>query len=447
MAVPDAGDPGEDLEALIDQLGDGETRDLLLELASRHGDAARAVRLAAAQPSGRVPLLRTALDELQTRGFLGYRESMAWARDAEPVIDEISDEAERSPSREILKLVELALNRMTKLIGRADDSAGTIGDLVGQLLETHAQICDTGLADPKTLAKWMIRFSDGQGFFVIDPVRYSKALGEQGVDSLRQAVEARSESGDPTFAVRYTEERLAVLEGDLDRIVSLLGGDLSAPHQFTRIAEAMLELGRGDDALAWATRGIESTSGWQVRRLYDIAADVLDERGDTTGALELRRRHHRQSPSSTTYAALKHAASAVNAWDREQGAARDVLAARDVGGLVDALLAEHDDDAAWEAAVRASADLGETRWGALAEAREPTHPAEAFEVYVRLVDATLLTTDRRAYRKAAKLLKAERRAATTAGRRAEFDAHVAAIRDRYRRRPTLIAILDKAGLG
>ena len=32
------------------------------------------------------------------------------------------------------------------------------------------------------------------------------------------------------------------------------------------------------EALSWALRGIDTTTGWQVEQLYDIAADVLNER-------------------------------------------------------------------------------------------------------------------------------------------------------------------------
>ena len=152
----------------MDQLSDDETRQLIRDIAARHDDAARTIRRATAKPSGRVAYLRAELDELQTRRHLGYRESMEWARDAGPIIDEISAEAERSPSRELLKLVELAINRVVRTILRADDSAGTIGDLAGQLLEAHEQICNAGVADPKALAKWMVRFAfDDQDFFVV----------------------------------------------------------------------------------------------------------------------------------------------------------------------------------------------------------------------------------------------------------------------------------------
>lgn len=50
------------------------------------------------------------------------------------------------------------------------------------------------------------------------------------------------------------------------------------------------------------------------------------------------------------------------------------------------------------------------------------------------------------YQLAARRLKAARRAATSAGATADFEAHVLALRELHRRRPAFLAILDKAGL-
>ena len=448
MARSAAGGPDEELDVVVERLGDGEVQRLLLDAAARHGDVARTIRLAAATPSDRVATLRSELDALRTRRHLGYRESMEWANDAATVVDEITATAQTAPSRELLKLVELAINRVVKVILHADDSAGTIGDLARQLLETHEQICDAGVADPKALAKWMVRFGfDDQDFFAVDPVRYSTALGDDGLAVLRCAVDGRSATPDPDFAVRYTQERLAVLDGDVDRVVELLGGDLTGTYQFIRVAGAMVELGLSDEALAWARRGIESTSGWQVAKLYDIAAGVIADRGDDVAVLDLRREQHQRMPSSTTYALLKTAAASTDGWPTEEADAREVLAARDIGGLVDALLADGDIDAAWDAATAAdTTDLGDQRWARLAEARETTEPAAALGIYLRLIDSTLQTADRRAYRSAAKQLKRAQKAAAAAGLSEEFDEHLAALREQHRRRPTLIEILDKAGL-
>ena len=120
---------------------------------------------------------------------------------------------------------------------------------------------------------------------------------------------------------------------------------------------------------------------------------------------------------------------------------------RDRGGLVDALVADGDDEQAWSIAVSGDGwDPGERRWLELAKAREPAKPADAMSVYLRLADAALVTANRRAYWVAVRHLKAARRSATAAGGTAAFADHLAALRGQYRRRPSLIEMLDQADL-
>lgn len=207
-----------------------------------------------------------------------------------------------------------------KVILRADDSNGMIGGLARDVLELHRVACAAGVAEPGALAKWMVRFAfDDQDFFEIDPVAYVDALGDDGLAVYRPEVAKRSTPdrvpadrpamlrdlyGEfPSFAAMYAAERLAVIDGDVDRLVELLGGDLSSPHQFTRVVEAMIELGRPGDALAWARRGIAETSGWQVANLYDLAAGLVADTGDADvwsscgGTITSVRRVHRRTRS------------------------------------------------------------------------------------------------------------------------------------------------------
>ena len=447
MARPNAGDDEVLLEDLVERLDDGAVRRLLGTAAEAHADVARAVRLAAANDGERLGVLRSEVDHgLRTRRYLGYRESSEWACDAEPVVEALADALAAGLSRELVELLERAVGHVVKVILHADDSDGLIGGLAQRLLELHARACDAGVVDPVRLARWMVRFMfEDQDFFVVDPVRYAAALGADGVSAYRREVVKRSSGGD-RFAERYAVERLAVLDGDVDRVVEVLGGDLSAPHQFIRVTEAMVELGRFDDALRWAERGIAETSGWQVAKLYDLAAGVLADRDDATGVLDLRREEHHRMPTASTYALLQAAAVAVGVWDDEQPAARAVLAARDRAGLVDVLLADGDADEAWAVANSGEWDPGERRWQRLAEVREPTDPAAAMAVYLRLADAALINANRRAYRDAVRHLKAARRTAAAAGETDAFSDHVVALREQHRRRPSLIEMLDKAGL-
>jgi hypothetical protein len=394
--------------------------------------------------------LRTQIDRgLRTRRFLGYYESRAWAVQAAPVIEAVRRAVATSLSAELVVLIERAVGHVVKVILHADDSDGMIGDLAGELLDLHAQACDAGVADPVKLARWMVRFCfDDQDFFAVDPVRYAGALGELGFAAYRREVRQRRAAGHDSFAARYAMERLAVLDGDVDEIVDLLGGDLSRPYDFIRVAEAMEELGRDDDVLAWAQRGAAETRGWQVAQLYDLAARVYDRRGDNEATLELRREQHERMPSANSYDLFQQAAKAVGVWPAEREAARSILSAHDRGDLVDALLADEEPEAAWRIATGdPDWDPGERRWMRLAVAREPSNPADALDVYLLLADRELETTGRAAYTRATRILKRAARAAAGAGRTADFADHLHALRERYRRRPTLIAMFDKAGLG
>lgn len=316
-------------------------------------------------------------------------------------------------------------------------------------MDLHAQACDAGVADPIKLARWMVKFRfDDQDFFEADPVRYAKALDEMGLAAFRREVRQRVEAGGgDSFAGKYLQERLAVVDGDTDAIIRLLGGDLRAPYQFIQVAEAMEELGRDDDVLVWATRGIAETSGWQLAQLYDLAAGVHARRGEDRELLRLRREQHQRMPSSSTYGLLRRAAEGCGAWDPERPGARSVLAESDLGGLIDVLLTDGEPETAWQVALdNPGFDPGEHRWMRLAEAREPSAPGDSFEVYLRLADGELETTGKAAYTRASAILKKAARAAKAAGRAPEFADHMTALREAHRRRPTLISTLDKARL-
>lgn len=452
------------IEDVVGRLDDQVARRLLSSAAEWHEDVMRAVRLAAADDGERLAVLKAAVDDgLRTRRHLDYWGSSAWARDAAPVVDALAEEVAAEPSAELVVLLQRAVGHLVKVIMRADDSNGMIGDLARQVLDLHRQACAAGVADPQGLAKWMVRFAfDDQDFFEVDPVAYADALGEKGLAVYRREVAKRSdpaaEPGDrsstlrdiyggfPSFAAKYAAERLAVIDRDVERLVELLGGDLSSPHQFQRVAEAMVELGQGDDALMWARRGIAETSGWQVAKLYDLAADLLADEGNLDEGVELRRHNHERTPAASTYAKLQAAARSNGAWDAEVGPARAVLAQRDPAGLIDALLTDGEPDAAWEVAVTGDRELAASQWLRLAEVREPAAPADAMAVYLRLTDQVLVKTDKRAYREAVRHLKGARRAAKAADLMTEFDGHLSELRERNRRRPTFMTMLDKAGL-
>jgi hypothetical protein len=435
------------VKQLIAGLTDDELREVVSAAVDRHGDVERQVRLIAGRGAGDLAQLRAEVDRgLRTRRFVGYRESAGWARAARPIVAELENAVDESPSRALVELLQQAVGHVVKAIMHADDSDGLIGDLARELLALHARACDAGVADPVDLAAWMVRFQfDDQDFFEVDPVRYASALREVGLAAYRDAVGGRRDRD--SFAVRYARERLAILDRDVDAVVRLLGGDLTTPYQFIRVAEAMRELGLDDEALAWAKRGIAQTSGWQVSQLYDLACGGHNAREEPLEVVALRRAQHERMPSSSTYRALRTVAEALDAWSLEQDAARATLQRADPRGFVDALLGDGELELAWSAAVAAPQDaLGSDLWLRLAESSERHRPADALAVYQRIADEVLERADRRAYRSAARILQRARAAAQAAGELDAFGEYLTRLREQYRRRPTLITILDNANL-
>ena len=439
----------EELAAVVDGLSVEELKAVALAAGARHADVERGLRLAAARASGDLVELRREVDRgLRTRRYLGYRQSREWAFEAQPIVDELRVAAAR-PSNALVLLLERAVGHVVNVILHADDSDGAIGDLAHQLLELHATVCDSAVVEPVKLAGWMVRFScEDQDFFEVDPVRYAAALGEPGLAEYRRLIAQRSErEGETQFAVRWARERLAVLDGDVGAIVELLGGGLRETHQFIRVCEAMAELGRDDDVLALARRGIDETTGWQVVKLYDFACAVHERRGAALEQLALRREQHERMASASSYASLRRAADSAGVWQVERNEARRALRDRDRGGLIDALLDEGDPNAAWKAATTEPAwDPGLGRRKRLAEAREPTHPGEALAWYLLIANEELLEAGRASYARAITTLKQARRAAAAAGQSEVFDVALADLRERYYRRRTFVAMLGKAGV-
>jgi uncharacterized Zn finger protein len=122
------------------------------------------------------------------------------------------------------------------------------------------------------------------------------------------------------------------------------------------------------------------------------------------------------------------------------------LAAQPYGSgayLVDIALAEDRLDDAWSAAKRFGAGHA---WESLVKASQNQRPADAARLYVPKIEELLKYADTRRYAPAASMLAAMRRLLVAAGEESEFTTYMAGIRERFGRRPSLMAALATRGL-
>jgi len=341
-----------------------------------------------------------------------------------------------------------------KVLHRADDD-GLIGGVFDQLLELHGRACQLARPDAVRLAKWLVAATfDPEWFSPPDPVPYADALGEKGLHLYREAAERELASADPsdhysTAGVhgRYVVERVAVIDRDPDAVVASFAHIERVSNREAEIAEAMREIGRDDLALEHARMGLDTGHLFDRPKLARIADAILVEQGDAEGLLELRRAGLQAQPTRSSYKRLSEAATSLDCWEAERPSAIVALGRSDPGELIAVLLDEGRIDEAWDAyQANESARLNEKDVLALVEARGADHPGDALDAYLRLADAHLVNTGREHYERAVRMLKKAVTPAGRAEREADLREHVAGLREIHKRRPTLIALLDRAGL-
>ena len=128
-----------------------------------------------------LPLIRTRADL--------HRWSAANAHGAQmhQAVDLLREAAVSGDPAVVFSVTQRAIASALKVIMRADDSSGIIGDACRELLALHARIAGPALPPAGKLVDWMIAFQfDSEcDFFTLDPVAYAPALGEPGMASYR----------------------------------------------------------------------------------------------------------------------------------------------------------------------------------------------------------------------------------------------------------------------
>src|SRR5213595_2932558 len=103
------------VEQLVARLTADELREVVSAAVDRHGDIERQVRLIAARGAGDLGQLRAEVDRgLRTRRFLDYGESAGWARAAQPILTELGNAVDGSPSQALVELLQRAIGHVVQ---------------------------------------------------------------------------------------------------------------------------------------------------------------------------------------------------------------------------------------------------------------------------------------------------------------------------------------------
>lgn len=462
-----AASEGEDaaLHAYLAELDREALVDLVVELAAGDESAFRLVQaraVAAGAPAAvDTQELKQAVNDAMPRGFVDYRASFDAAKDAQQVLDDLERLLDAGAADQVRPALERATTRLRKVLLSADDSAGVLGDACQRAAELHARSCVEGKPDSVKLARWLAKFRiDSPGWPDVSLEMYAAAFDDRAFDVYRAAVakqDAAQASVDhfARFEVDRMLLELADHDGDLDEAIRLLSRD--AEHTaYGEIVERLRDAGRVGEVLEWTDRAVRAgkvsqSAGTPSNEFWLSAADVAatylhaDRSAD---AIAMLRENFQRQPGPETMRLLMIAATKAGDADAERAwalATAEQQAQRfgDGSVLIRVALAEGDLVAAWDAAHRFGAG---SAWRELAEASAADLPFDAAQLYRPHLDELLRYPDTRAYPEVAHILAIMRDLYAKVGEQDAFAALVSEIRVGYKRRTSLIAALDRAGL-
>jgi hypothetical protein len=400
-----------------------------------------------------LPLIRTRAD------LWRWNTANAHGREMQEAVDVLEAAIPSTDPAEVYAVTQKALASATKVIARADDSSGIIGDACRRLLDLHPKTATAAHAPSGKLIDWMMKFQfDGDvDYFELDPVAYAPALGETGVKAYRKRlseVEANlgpgpseddrwtSSHSHEWFTLDWNAQRLAVLDHDIDAIIRTHGKDRRVAAWLEDTAEAFEEIGEIDLAIDWAKQATDFDRGHQSLKAADYWCRLLEQHRPAE-ALDARLVVFRRWPSSTTAARLHKAVSQV--WPDYRDEVVATLAASPSDAVLFALLTLKEPEFAWNLAHSLALDSDHT-WSELVKVYEKVDPLAVLPIHQRLVENELVEAGAQHYRLAARRLAKMRKLAAGSAISVDVDELIADLRETHRRRPRLQQEFDRAGL-
>ena len=405
-------------------------------------------------------LSETVLRLIRTRADLSrWGAANAHGRQMHEAIDMLEAATPTTDAAEAYAVVHAGLASAVKVIARADDSSGIIGDACYRLLALHPKLAASARVAPGKLVDWMMKFQfdSDVDYFKLDPVAYAPALGDRGMTMYRARLDAlRATLGPPPpqsdawslpnrherWVLEHNDQRLAVLDRDIDGIIRTHARDQRVAAWLHDAARAFDEIGEIGRAIDWAYKATNHDSGPQSKAAADYWCELLAQHRPAelqTACVEVFRRW----PTATTAAHLHKAAG--SAWTEHHDSVIATLATRPEQAVTFALATLKDPRLAWELAHRLNLDDDRT-WDELAKVYERVDPLAVLPIHQRLVERELINTGAQHYRLAARRLAKMRKLAAGTNQATHVDRLVANLRETHRRRPRLQHEFNRAGL-
>jgi hypothetical protein len=458
VASEPAGGQSEDVVSWLCSLSREQLLAEVLALAAHDPDIWHRLARRATAMGTAVDDVRGAIETLiWVTDYVDYDEAPYYANDILRAANLITEVIEAGAAAEAIGLARDAIGWLRQCLSTVDDSDGDVGNAGFELLHVHLLACRAAPPDPAELARYLcdLYLTDEWGL-VPALTSYASVLGGAGMSALRERVAAAYEASPDDRRARGMMESVIEAEGDVDALIAFYATNLDEfGWQHLRIVNKLDEVGRTDEALDWAERGVRSGPRPDARLVAYLTGRYTTA-GRAGDVVSLRQMLFAAEHTLANFRALRDAALAAGTWDTVRSACfaflrKDALA---VGGstlwspwagpvLIDALIDDGDLMGAWDAA----GDIAsQPQWVRLADASLGVRPADALAVYVKVIERLTLRTGDDVYRQIAAHLLSARACHEALGTMDEFRQYMAWLRVAQKRKRNLMKILDQNGL-
>ncbi len=482
---PNAGD---ELAGFVEDLGPGRLAEIVLEAAEsdwrlreRLLAEARAARGAEIDLAGWRRRIDQAFADrdFMHHGFVTYQTAAGWAASVGEMIDAVEDLCDSGHHDAAARLAEHAHRRADEAVDYVDDSDGWITVISERLSDVHLRACEEGSPEVSELAARLVEMelASELGGFYRSAATYAEILGETGLAAFREHLEPHRERVERKAASdKYSSEVFAWRQalvgwahgtGDPEALIEAHSHGSMLADDMLEIARALDRAGRGDEAFAWARRGMADWGGrpHQVGGLRDFLALKMRGRGDDQAAVKLYWEAFVADPSLSAYRRLLDEGAGED-WLRRCRDHLDRVLERvpadtarltpenafgvlpppvpgAAAALMEILMYEGLAEAAWDVARQHG--CGSQMWLTIARALENTRPLDSIAVYEPAALAIIDAKKADRYQSAVDLMVRIRRLADSAGKPRRFESLLSRVRTEHKAKRKLKSLLDAQG--
>ena len=401
------------------------------------------------------------------RDLYRYKQVRNYFAQVEIVMDQLCEMTEQLPAEDTLKLVDYALQRISRALETIDDSGGFRYGAIDALSMAHINACTRLNWPKKKITSYLLDllFGEQQDFYPEIPSAYADALGDSGMALFNDSLQAKwdalpplKQGADydkkwPYIQLQHMLEQQAKLSNDSQTIIRLRQKTATDLYGYQDLAERCLEIGDDEAVETWLEQCRQSSERDYHDRTERIQINLSRAKKLWSEALEQQWTLYTKSLDLKDHRSvleLAEIAGDQNDWRKQtlqllEKQAKPKIRGHWATASTDKLVEFHLYHEAFEEALAVVANeqanpdlLLKLAWKIIDE------PEKAFPLFQRVIESQVNRTNNNAYQAAIKILREMDDKMQTRQQKLQMIELLEQLRQKFRAKRNFIKWLNEA---